>query len=116
MSYNIHVAEKNNTGNGIFMNRLELTEKQGAVYNFIRCSFSESQQAPTIREIASAFKMSTKAAFDTIIALERKGWIERNMTKGKARSIRIPDARIEFLSEPVILRSPLKISGASCSS
>lgn len=84
------------------MNKMDLTLRQRDIYNFIRVSFATQQQSPTIREIASHFAMSTKAAFDTIRALERKGWIERNAVKGKARSIRIPDIKIEFTAEPTI--------------
>jgi SOS-response transcriptional repressor LexA len=92
---------------GSVMNKMDLTTRQCDIYNFIRISFVTRQQSPTIREIASHFMMSTKAAFDTLRALERKGWIERNVEKGKARSIKIPDIKIEFTAEPKIRKSIL---------
>lgn len=63
-----------------------LTARQTAVVEFVR-SFAESHgYAPTVREIAAAFDISTHGAESHLDALERKGAIQR--TPRVARSIR----------------------------
>jgi len=56
-----------------------LTTKQREVLDFIVQTIRVTLYPPTIREISSNFKWSsTNAAMDYIIALEKKGYLQRN--------------------------------------
>jgi repressor LexA len=60
------------------MDKQALTEKQHAIYEYIRECISLERRPPTVREIADHFGIrSPKGATDHLAALERKGWIER---------------------------------------
>jgi repressor LexA len=55
-----------------------LTERQGAVLEFIRDEITRKGRPPTVREIGARFRFaSTTTVRDHLSALERKGWIER---------------------------------------
>lgn len=57
----------------------ELTKRQREVLDFIKLSKNSSGRPPTLREICIAFGMSsTNAAYDHLVALERKGYITRD--------------------------------------
>src|SRR5712691_7294304 len=72
----------------------ELTTRQREILNFIR-TFSEREGVPpTVREIGARFKVTPRAAFDHLAALERKGALERRSTTGRAsRSLVLTDRR-----------------------
>lgn len=62
-----------------------LTVRQQEVLQFITDFKSDKKISPTIREIASNFKISVRGAYDHIRALEKKGRISCN--KNLSRSI-----------------------------
>jgi len=67
-----------------------LTERQKAVFEFIRQAFRVEHRPPTVREIAEHFGFrSPKAVTDHLGALERKGYIVRRSRK--SRNIEIPE-------------------------
>jgi len=49
----------------------ELTEKQQEVLAFIRAFVGKHGVPPTVREIGARFKVTPRAAFDHLRALER---------------------------------------------
>ena len=58
--------------------RQPLTDRQRAVYDFIRDHIREHHNAPTMRQIISHFGMkSPNGAMCHLNALEQRGWIER---------------------------------------
>ncbi len=66
----------------------KLTKKQKGVYDFIKRYIGANHQAPYIREIQDACGIvSYKSAVDKLLALEKKGYIQR--TLNKHRSIKI---------------------------
>ena len=70
----------------------ELTSRQHDVAEFIR-EFTERHGAPpTVREIGDKFRITPRAAFDHLRALERKGVLQRRATKGRSsRSLTLTD-------------------------
>ncbi len=68
----------------------ELTSRQQDVLSFI-VSFSAEQGAPpTVREIGARFRMTPRAAFDHLKALERKGALKRRESAGRtSRSLTV---------------------------
>lgn len=65
-----------------------LTPKQADVLAFMREFFAENDQLPAGPEIARHFGFrSTNASFEYLVALEKKGCIERN-TVGRYRFTR----------------------------
>jgi repressor LexA len=66
----------------------ELTGKQREVLGFIRGFIAKHGLPPTVREIGDRFKVTPRAAFDHLRALERKGMLQRRATAGRtARSL-----------------------------
>lgn len=66
-----------------------LTKRQAAILQFIIDCIRERGMPPTIAEIGLRFKISsTNGVNDHLVALERKGYIERS---SKARSIHVTD-------------------------
>lgn len=65
-----------------------LTTKQKLVYNFLKKYINKNNRAPYIREIQTSCSINSyKSVIDKLIALERKGYIQR--TINKHRSIRL---------------------------
>jgi repressor LexA len=61
-----------------------LTERQQEVLGFIQ-EFSETHGVPpTVREIGGRFRVTPRAAFDHLRALERKGYLRRRSTEGRS--------------------------------
>jgi repressor LexA len=61
----------------------QLTQRQQEVLDFIR-EFSERDGVPpTVREIGARFRVTPRAAFDHLKALERKGYLRRRATVGR---------------------------------
>jgi len=78
--------------------RRNLTTRQQKILDFIINYIRDAGYPPTVRDIAGAFKISSKGAYDHMKAIEKKGYIKRNPTKPRA---------IELLnfskpSEPII--------------
>lgn len=61
----------------------ELTGKQRDVLAFIRSFQARHGVPPTVREIADRFKVTPRAAFDHLGALERKGALKRRSSAGR---------------------------------
>lgn len=65
--------------------REKLSVRQQMVLDYIEASIRERGYPPTIREIASHMNIrSTNGVADHLKALERKGYIERDMLKSRA--------------------------------
>ncbi len=66
-----------------------LTDRQREIYDFLIEYARDRGYPPTLREICREFGMaSTRAASDHLLALERKGFIERS--PDKSRAMRFP--------------------------
>jgi len=61
----------------------ELTGKQREVLAFIRTFIGKHGVPPTVREIGDRFKVTPRAAFDHLRALERKGALQRRASAGR---------------------------------
>lgn len=66
------------------MLRKKLTKRQQEVLDFIINCVRDKGYPPTVREIANAFKMSSKGAYDHMTAIEKKGYIKRDPAKPRA--------------------------------
>ncbi len=64
--------------------RKELTKRQQQVLDFIIDYTRDSGYPPTVREMADAFSMSSKGAYDHLKAIEKKGYIRRDPAKPRA--------------------------------
>ena len=72
----------------------DLTPRQREVLDFIRVFIEREGVPPTVREIGGRFRVTPRAAFDHLAALERKGMLERRTTVGRASRSLIPAGRI----------------------
>src|SRR2546423_1636744 len=71
----------------------ELTARQRDVLNFIRAFTSRHGVPPTVREIGEKFRVTPRAAFDHLRALERKGMLQRRAGPGRtARGLTLTEA------------------------
>src|SRR2546425_8973423 len=61
----------------------ELTGKQREVLGFMRSFVAKHGVPPTVREIGDQFKVTPRAAFDHLRALERKGALQRRVSAGR---------------------------------
>jgi repressor LexA len=69
----------------------EMTERQRDVLEFIKSFSSKHGVPPTVREIGDQFKVTPRAAFDHLKALERKGELQRRVSAGRtSRSLTVP--------------------------
>ena len=64
--------------------RKKLTKRQQDVLDFIVNYIRDSGYPPTVREVAGAFQISSKGAYDHLIAVEKKGYIRRDPAKPRA--------------------------------
>lgn len=62
-----------------------VTDKQRLVLEYIQGYAVDNGYSPAIRDVASHFECSVKGAYDHVVALEKKGLIERS--KNRSRSI-----------------------------
>jgi len=70
----------------------ELTERQREVLNFIGTFTARPGVPPTVREIGARFRVTPRAAFDHLRALERKGMLQRRVTdKRVSRTLVLTD-------------------------
>jgi repressor LexA len=73
----------------------ELTDKQQEVLGFIRTFVAKHGVPPTVREIGDRFKVTPRAAFDHLRALERKGALQRRVSAGRtSRALTLTDAPV----------------------
>jgi repressor LexA len=71
----------------------ELTSRQQEVLGFMRGFQAKHGVPPTVREIGERFKITPRAAFDHLRALERKGELQRRPSVGRtSRALTLPDA------------------------
>ena len=71
----------------------ELTDRQRDVLNFIRAFTGRHGVPPTVREIGGKFRVTPRAAFDHLRALERKGMLQRRTAPGRtARGLTLTEA------------------------
>ena len=61
----------------------ELTGRQREVLGFIRTFSARNGVPPTVREIGDKFRVTPRAAFDHLRALERKGMLQRRPSAGR---------------------------------
>src|SRR6266849_10315287 len=61
----------------------ELTERQREILSFIHSFTARHGLPPTVREIGGRFRVTPRAAFDHLRALERKGYLRRRATAGR---------------------------------
>ncbi len=64
--------------------RKDLTNRQRKVLDFITNYLRDTGYPPTIREIAGEFRISSKGAYDHLVAIEKKGYIRRDPAKPRA--------------------------------
>lgn len=64
-----------------------MTDKQQRVFDFIRQQVNRIGFPPSVREIAQMFNVSTRAAYDHLRAIEKKGYIRRDPMKPRAIEI-----------------------------
>lgn len=70
----------------------DLTGRQREVLEFMREFSVREGVPPTVREIGARFKVTPRAAFDHLAALQRKGMLERRATSGRvSRSLVLSD-------------------------
>jgi repressor LexA len=85
----------------------ELTERQREVLEFIRAFTARNGVPPTVREIGERFKVTPRAAFDHLHALERKGELQRRPSPrrtSRALTLRPAAPAPEFRAIPVLGR------------
>lgn len=71
----------------------ELTARQRDVLNFMRAFTARHGAPPTVREIGEKFRVTPRAAFDHLRALERKGMLQRRAGPGRtARALTLSEA------------------------
>src|SRR5207247_9891484 len=70
----------------------DLTDKQREVLGFMRSFVAKHGVPPTVREIGDRFKVTPRAAFDHLRALERKGALQRRVSAGRtSRALTLTD-------------------------
>jgi repressor LexA len=85
----------------------ELTARQREVLGFIRSFTTRHGVPPTVREIGEKFRVTPRAAFDHLRALERKGMLQRRPSAGRtsrALTLSEPGAAAAFRPVPVLGR------------
>jgi repressor LexA len=85
----------------------ELTERQQEVLAFIRSFTTRHGVPPTVREIGDKFKVTPRAAFDHLRALERKGMLQRRHSAGRtsrALTLTDPPTMARFHTVPILGR------------
>jgi repressor LexA len=71
----------------------ELTSRQREILDFIRSFAAREGMPPTVREIGARFRVTPRAAFDHLAALERKGELQRRAAGGRRSRSLVPTAR-----------------------
>jgi repressor LexA len=83
----------------------DLTTRQQEVLGFIRAFTTRHGVPPTVREIGERFKVTPRAAFDHLRALERKGALQRRASgRRTSRALTLPGARGDYRSVPILGR------------
>ena len=83
----------------------ELTRRQREILAFIRTFTQRHGLPPTVREIGGRFRVTPRAAFDHLRALERKGALLRRVTAGRtSRALTLADRGPAVREVPVLGR------------
>ena len=83
----------------------ELTVRQREILGFIRSFTNRHGVPPTVREIGERFRVTPRAAFDHLRALERKGALQRRATaKRTSRALTLADRGPGVREIPVLGR------------
>lgn len=83
----------------------ELTARQREILTFIRTFTQRHGLPPTVREIGERFRVTPRAAFDHLRALERKGVLRRrSTTKRTSRVLTLADRGPAVREIPVLGR------------
>jgi len=85
----------------------ELTDKQQRVLEFMRAFSGRHGVPPTVREIGARFRITPRAAFDHLKALERKGQLARRAGGTRtARALTVADrgAMASYRAVPILGR------------
>ncbi len=77
----------------------DLTKRQKEILDFLRNFITNHKYPPTIREIATSFKISVKGAYDHVKAIEKKGYIRCDFNRSRAIEILEESKREEDLVE-----------------
>jgi len=83
----------------------KLTKKQASVLDFLKKSIEINLYAPTYKEIAEKFGNNVNAIQQVIIALEKKGYIEK--TGGIARGLRVRENTPPAQAKSNVITIPL---------
>ncbi len=65
----------------------DLTERQKEVFEFIKDYIKDHRYPPTVREVATHFKISVKGGFDHLRALKKKEYIRCDLNRSRALEI-----------------------------
>ncbi|MGH7324032.1 MAG: transcriptional repressor LexA [Candidatus Rokuibacteriota bacterium] len=83
----------------------ELTGRQREVLGFIRIFSTRHGVPPTVREIGERFRVTPRAAFDHLRALERKGALQRRVTARRtSRVLTLAEPAATYRAVPVLGR------------
>lgn len=83
-----------------------LTKRQSEILKFIQQGIVQNGYPPTIREIASRFRLnSTRTVYDHVAALEKKGYLRRD--RGKGRGLKLLRKPELSLSGEISAGSPM---------
>lgn len=83
----------------------DLTVRQREILGFIRSFTNRHGVPPTVREIGERFRVTPRAAFDHLRALERKGALQRRATaKRTSRALTLADRAPGVREIPVLGR------------
>jgi repressor LexA len=83
----------------------ELTERQREVLEFIRAFVTQHGVPPTVREIGERFRVTPRAAFDHLRALERKGVLQRRTTgRRSSRALVLAEPVAPYRAVPIVGR------------
>ncbi len=83
----------------------ELTRRQREILAFIRSFTQRHSVPPTVREIGGHFRVTPRAAFDHLRALEKKGALRRRVTAGRtSRVLTLADRGPAIREVPVLGR------------
>ncbi|MBI4607617.1 MAG: repressor LexA [Candidatus Rokubacteria bacterium] len=83
----------------------ELTARQREILAFIRTFTQRHSVPPTVREIGERFRITPRAAFDHLRALERKGALQRRVAARRtSRALTLPDRASAVREVPILGR------------
>lgn len=82
----------------------ELTSRQREILNFIRAFTARHGVPPTVREIGEKFRITPRAAFDHLRALERKGVLQRRVSARRTSRALTPTEPAAHRAVPILGR------------